>query len=375
MPVTINAANSAYNGTGPGRIVGVVNIGEIVTIASDGFLGAGPNNAALVLDNSVGSAPPSTVTVDGFIFGNGAGSMGMTGFTGAQADLTVGATGVIMVRGGVFAANNAYSIHNNGLISNDSGDAIRLAHDFNFVTSAYFSTVVNTGTISAGGSGFAILSQDFDPVFPSADTITNSGLINGFVDLGGGDDVINNTGAGRITKAVHLGAGLDQYTGSAGAFVDTVFGDAGNDTLRGNGGNDVLNGGLDSDRIYGGLGNDSLSGGLGADFFVFNTKPSASNNRDTITDYNVAADTIRLENAIFTKLVGAANTALSGGQFFKSATATAAHDLNDRIIYNTATGALYYDADGNKTGGVAAVKFATLTGSPDSLTQSDFFII
>ena len=83
-------------------------------------------------------------------------------------------------------------------------------------------------------------------------------------------------------------------------------------------------------------------------------------------------DTIRLENAIFNKLVGANNTTLSAAQFFKG---TAAHDLDDRIIYNSATGALFYDADGNKAGGVAAIQFATLTTHPTTVTNADFFII
>ncbi|MEY5098276.1 MAG: hypothetical protein RJA36_995 [Pseudomonadota bacterium] len=36
----------------------------------------------------------------------------------------------------------------------------------------------------------------------------------------------------------------------------------------------------------------------------------------------------------------------------------AAHDASDRLIYNTSTGALYYDADGQ--GGAAAVQVALI---------------
>jgi Ca2+-binding RTX toxin-like protein len=59
--------------------------------------------------------------------------------------------------------------------------------------------------------------------------------------------------------------------------------------------------------------------------------------------------------------------------FYKSATATAAHDADDRIVYNTTTGALYYDADGTGTD-ASPIQFATLTGSPDTVTAADFVV-
>ena len=51
-------------------------------------------------------------------------------------------------------------------------------------------------------------------------------------------------------------------------------------------------------------------------------------------------------------------------------TGKAAHDSSDRIIYDKATGALYYDADG--TGRSAQVKIATLTKN-QKVSVSDFF--
>jgi serralysin len=50
-----------------------------------------------------------------------------------------------------------------------------------------------------------------------------------------------------------------------------------------------------------------------------------------------------------------------------------AHDKDDHIIYNKASGALYYDSDG--TGSHAQVQFATLTNHPSNVGYQDFVLI
>jgi cysteinyl-tRNA synthetase len=166
---------------------------------------------------------------------------------------------------------------------------------------------------------------------------------------------------------------------------DTIFGDntdlnviggnGGNDIIRGRGGMDVVDGGKGNDKIYGdggsdflsgGAGIDTLYGGSGKDFFVFETKPSRTND-DVIADYKVKDDTVVLDRSIFKNLPK--GEALKGSAFW---TGTDAHDANDRIIYDKATGALYYDADG--TGAAAKVQFAQL--SPNlSMTAKEFLIV
>jgi cysteinyl-tRNA synthetase len=73
-----------------------------------------------------------------------------------------------------------------------------------------------------------------------------------------------------------------------------------------------------------------------------------------------------LENSIFTKL---AQGSLAASAF---AIGTKALDALDRIIYDSNSGALYYDADGNGKG--SAVQFAWL--SPKlALTAADFLVV
>ncbi|RVI19982.1 calcium-binding protein [Sinorhizobium meliloti] len=146
---------------------------------------------------------------------------------------------------------------------------------------------------------------------------------------------------------------------SGGNGDDNIGGAAGRDTLRGDAGNDFLNGGLDADV---------LSGGSGKDSFVFATLLS-STNVDTVTDFVTVDDTIRLENGIFTKIT---STGVLSSAEFVSNTSGLASDRYDRIIYETDTGKLLYDADGNGSGG--AVQFAKLnTGL--ALTAADFFVV
>lgn len=105
----------------------------------------------------------------------------------------------------------------------------------------------------------------------------------------------------------------------------------------------------------------------GDDKFLFNTAISITVNIDHITDFSHGHDKIELENAIFAKLT--ATGTLAASAFFIG---SSAHDSNDHIIYNSSTGALIYDSNGNAAGG--ATQFATLTHGL-ALTNADFIVV
>lgn len=169
------------------------------------------------------------------------------------------------------------------------------------------------------------------------------------------DTVTFTSGAGTFV----LGANIENLTLSGGSAINGSGNSLAN-RIVGNGASNILTGGL---------GNDTLTGGSGNDFFVFNTAPNSATNRDSITDFNVTADTIRLENAVFTALGTATGTL--NAVMFKDIT-LAAIDASDRIVYNGTSGAVLYDRDGS--GAAAAVQFATISGAP-TLTAADFFVI
>ena len=124
------------------------------------------------------------------------------------------------------------------------------------------------------------------------------------------------------------------------------------------------------DRLNGLTGNDTLIGGDGADTFVFSTALNSRSNVDTITDFNVAqGDVIELSSTIFSGLATDAGGHLSSDAFALN-TATGAAP---QIVYDSASGALYYDANGAAAGG--ATQFATLTSPTGVIDHHGFWVV
>ena len=182
------------------------------------------------------------------------------------------------------------------------------------------------------------------------------------------DDVIVETAsqgaADRVMAAV-------DYRLDAGVHVEilTTNGSTGTTAidLTGNEFAQEIIGNAGVNFIDGRGGSDSLRGGSGKDFFVFSTALGSAN-VDTIVDYSVAADTIQLVDTVLSALPDGPLAAAA----FRANTTGLAADASDRIVYETDTGRLYYDADG--TGAGARIHFATLTGGL-ALTYRDFQVV
>jgi Ca2+-binding RTX toxin-like protein len=191
------------------------------------------------------------------------------------------------------------------------------------------------------------------------------------IDGGAGSDTAEYTTSSAAVK-INLNAAVQAGGDAAGdrfVGIEGAWGSNFNDTLTGNAVGNILSGLSGADIITPGAGVDLLNGGLGNDIFIYNTAPSASS-RDKITDFsNVAGnnDRFHLDNAVMPAL--GAPGQLAAAKFFVGA---AAHDADDRIVYNKATGVLSYDSNGNLGGG--AVQLAILTTKP-TLTAADFLVI
>ena len=161
--------------------------------------------------------------------------------------------------------------------------------------------------------------------------------------------------------------GVAVITATGNSENNTLIGNAANNNLWGLAGKDTIRGGNGNDTLNGGLGNDILDGGSGLDVFVFNEKLGITN-IDQIVNFSVVDDTIWLGNSYFRAFTSAGW--MTDGAFNLGSAAT---QSDDRIIYNTQTGALLYDADG--LGGAAGTQFAQLAGLMGTLSASDFYVI
>jgi len=211
--------------------------------------------------------------------------------------------------------------------------------------------VGNAGANSIDGRGgidlmYGFAGNDTYYVDNGADSVTEG--------AGGGSDRVVTS----VSYTLAAGQQIEQLTtyGSAAAlgldltgngFANTIVGDDGDNSIDGKGGSDILYG-------YAGL-----------DLFAFTTALGAGN-VDTLGDFQGGLDKMLLENAVFT---GLAQGSLAPSAFV---TGPAAQDGDDRIVYNSATGALLFDVDG--VGGAAAVQFATLNPGL-ALTANDFVVI
>lgn len=205
----------------------------------------------------------------------------------------------------------------------------------NVIGSAFDDTLIGTTGNNRldGRAGADTVSYDY--TYPAALTI-GAGVV---VNL-----TLNN-------KAQNTGAsGFDTLIG-----IENLTGSKFDDTLTGNSGANVL---------VGLAGADTLSGSAGADVIKFVT---VTQGVDVITDFASGSDKIQVVSANFGGLPAGA---LAASRF--KAAGVALTSASAVFIYNSTTGALSFDGDGNGRG--VSVHLATLMG-PKKLVAGDIQVV
>lgn len=172
---------------------------------------------------------------------------------------------------------------------------------------------------------------------------------------------------------------LSNTLGNNGGTIANVVVDASGVTanglrFEGNADDNTFIGTTQDDVLVGNSGNDVLTGGAGADTFVFgkvfeqvvtgavDTVQNYTNTAfdltgiDFITDFTSGTDKIAFNIDQFSSLTAGSFTAAN----LVSGAGAMAADADDYLLYDTASNALSYDADGSGAG--AAVQIATLSG-------------
>ena len=144
-------------------------------------------------------------------------------------------------------------------------------------------------------------------------------------------------------------------------------------TALGNNLNNIITGNSADNFLNGFDGSDTYIGGLGKDTFVINRN---LNTIDKIKDFNVKDDTIYLVNLGESNSFSIASMSKAAKvlnkDYFRANSDGLAKDSNDFYIYETDTGKLFYDADGNGSG---KSKQIALIENKASLTYADFVVL
>jgi hypothetical protein len=295
MAVTIFEENTFYTNQN-------VSAAGTVTVEKDAYIyGVGGDNA-LEIDVVV------KAKIDGCLLNTDANGLALydTGVPTANSTVTIGTEGVILstaVGFGAIVSTQAANVTNAGhiqgikygillqdldnstsksvTITNAATGLIRADEGIRLDSDQHKLVLTNKGTIDgdvlwAAGSTITNsgvigpLAQLNNDVF--ANTITNSGQVNGGINLGDGNDVLANSGG--VASFVDLAGGNNKVTNS-GSIGDYLTLGSGNDTVSstlsigkqvelGNGNNTLTNSGLIGDggggfSVAGGLDNDTVT--------------------------------------------------------------------------------------------------------------------
>jgi Ca2+-binding RTX toxin-like protein len=212
------------------------------------------------------------------------------------------------------------------------------------------------------GNDFMVGGNSDDWFFGGNGADTMDGGTDTFIDYARYDDANYGNLTIRLdNSSLNTGAA----SGDVYINIEGVVGGAGNDIIYGNTLANYIFGQGGSDTIDGKEGSDNLWGGSGNDLFQFSTTLNATTNVDRIYDFASGNDDIVLTATIFSAI----GTSLSNSELRAG---TVALDANDYIIYDSASGQIFYDANGNGAGGQTL--FATVTANT-SLNFNDFILV
>ncbi|HEX8257518.1 MAG TPA: calcium-binding protein [Allosphingosinicella sp.] len=344
VAIDLAAGVGRQRGSGAPAVARVTDEGEHIMVEADDA--AASLDRLLNIENAIGSAHGDRL----------AGTAGSNRLDGGRGDdMLVRSGGGDILVGGLGSDTADYS---------DAGAAVTI------------DLAAGSGSVRGIAAADRLLGIENAIGTAFADSLTGSRAANRLdggagidrLDGGAGNDtyvvddrrdlIADSAGVDRVEASfsLTLAAGLEQLVLTGAADLGGTGNDAAN-ALTGNAGGNLLAGRGASDRI---------EGGAGRDAFLFDSALAGAG-VDTILDFASADDSIRLDRSFFT---GFAETGTLRLAAFRDG--ARAVDDSDRILYDEATGRIFYDADGS--GAAAAILFAKVTPGTD-LAAADFVIV
>jgi serralysin len=305
---------------------------------------------------SLSEASAEAVTVDWNL------AFGVATSDARASDFVGPISGTVTFAAGVTEATISVYIDGDGTVEGDETFSVQLSNASPGVT------------IADGMASATILNDDPLQVYGTSrnNVLRGSAMNEDIYGLGGNDTLIGNGGSdyldgGSGNDKMYGGTGDDFYfvaqskdkvIEKSGEGTDTVLTTLSSYALgahvenlvftgykgfrgTGNSLDNLIIGGGGNDTLNGGLGADTLWGDWGRDNFDFTTR-LGSGNIDAVMDFDALDDKVRLSNSVF-KALGKKKGALAAAAFNVGTTAS---DSSDRIIFDSDSGALYYDPDG-----------------------------
>jgi Ca2+-binding RTX toxin-like protein len=233
----------------------------------------------------------------------------------------------------------------------------------------------NFGWIAGQGSDTMLGGEGNDIFFIDAFAAFDDVVVSG----GDGSDGLFYRGA---SASIDLEAGT--LTSAAGTMqllgMENVFSQSSQAMqISGNAANNWLEGGSGVDTINGRAGNDTLWGATGNDVYVLGALGEADADLVFFEKYDmerfgfVENDRIALDSGVMTELGATGDFSADDDRFYAAAGATGGEDAEDRIIHDTDSGRLYYDADGSGDGEAQLIATVVPFGNP--LAAGDITVI
>ena len=261
----------------------------------------------------------------------------------------------------------------NDTLAGDVGDDLLVGGDGNDVV------------VSIGGNDTLIGGEGNDSLGLFAATAFEHIVVSG----GDGVDSMNFIGNGNAAATINLEEGTvaTSFQGAPATislqsienFKATL---SGNVLLTGSSADNKLETGNGNDTLIGGEGRDTLYGSSSDDLYVLNAAPGEAN-ADFILfekfnlerDGFVENDRLALDSHVMDQLGAAGDFAADDGRFYAAAGATAGAEADDRVVYDTDSGRLYYDADGSGAGEAQLIATLSFQDRAADLVAADITVI